>query len=59
MPIMAVVTVGHLIAFGLLGNVGQELDGILPNSASNTHLNKVTNGQWHQWIAGDTSRVEH
>ena len=48
---------GHIITFCLIvATFAQELDRTLPNSASNIHLNKVTNGQWHQWIAGDTSR---
>ena len=48
---------GHILAFCLIvATFAQELDEVLPNSATNIHLNKVTNGQWHQWIASDTSR---
>ena len=47
---------GHIIAFCLVAATSaQELDRTLPNSATNIHLNKVTNGQWHQWIAGDAT----
>ena len=28
----------------------------VPSTASNVHLNKVTNGQWHSWIAGDSTQ---
>lgn len=28
----------------------------VPSTANNVHLNKVTKGQWHSWIAGDTTQ---
>ena len=58
MPILAIMTAGSVIAFAMLGDAGNSIGKVLPNSASNTHLNKVTNGQWHQWVAGDTSKVK-
>lgn len=57
MPITIAVVVINFFGFVVVPN-SLGISKHLQNTACNSHLNKVTNGQWHEWVAGDTSKVK-